>query len=411
MSFMGLFRGSSPEKLEKKGDALLRAGKWGHAKLTYERALSKLPKKSDQDILNVKERLEKMVLTARNGLAREHVQNADEMLESGFPSDACELLELAKEVNADQEFDREISKKLEEAQEKKREVKEESEVEIYYGLSEEEEDVEPGEADEDFFAMVATLPEAVRDAYLGYGEEFKSGYLALNRGEFMEAAERLSRALERDPSPDSLIPLELATALINLDRAEEAEKLLRDLMEYHSDALPVYQLLCEIYWEWKDFMQVEELLASIPKELSDTLAVALMKGENYYRSGSYEAAVDFFEAFLQTYAWSDAVAMELAKVYEAMGRQDDARGMYRKIMNRCTSCHAHIDPAVKHRYAELSFEAGMRGDDILEIYLALTREMPVNIALYYERISAIYAAKGNEEEALRFRAFMANLKK
>lgn len=410
MSLIDLFRGPSPEKLEKKGDALLRAGKWGHAKLAYERALSKLPKRSDHDTVSLKERLEQMVLTARNGLAREHVQNAEEMLEGGFPSDACDLLELAKEVNADEEFDGEISKRLSEAREKKRTDKEESEGEIYYGLSEEEEEVEPGAADEDFFALVATLPEAARDAYLGYGEDFKFGYLALNRGDFAEAADLLARALANDPSPDSLIPLELATALINLEREEEAEGLLRGLMNYHSDALPAYQLLCEIFWERKDFASVEELLASIPAELADTLPVSLMRGENYYRAEKYQAAADFFEEFLQTYEWSDPVALELAKVYETMGRREDARGMYRKIMNRCTSCHARIDPAVKHRYAELSFEAGIMENEILEIYLSLAREIPVNAVLYYERISAIYAAKGNEVEARRFQSFLEKLK-
>ena len=42
--------------------------------------------------------------------------------------------------------------------------------------------------------------------------------------------------------------------------------------------------------------------------------------------------------------------------------------------------------------------------DILELYLTLARELPDNAAEYYQKVSRIYAAQGNEAEARRFRA-------
>jgi hypothetical protein len=62
-----------------------------------------------------------------------------------------------------------------------------------------------------------------------------------------------------------------------------------------------------------------------------------------------------------------------------------------------------VDPAVKHKYAELSFAAGIYDTHILELYLALAQEIPAMAPDYYARVSRIYAEQGNEAEAARFR--------
>ncbi|MBC8417086.1 MAG: hypothetical protein H8E10_00650 [Desulfobacterales bacterium] len=74
-------------------------------------------------------------------------------------------------------------------------------------------------------------------------------------------------------------------------------------------------------------------------------------------------------------------------------------------MGRCNSCHARIDPVIKHRYAELCFADGMNGSEILELYLSLAGEIPDNASKYFDRISRLYTAQGNAVEAERFRAF------
>jgi hypothetical protein len=76
-------------------------------------------------------------------------------------------------------------------------------------------------------------------------------------------------------------------------------------------------------------------------------------------------------------------------------------------MDQCSSCHSRIDPVVKHKYAELCFEAGNTGTDILEMYLSLAQEIPENAAHYFDRISLIYSDRGNLSEAERFRSFAA----
>ncbi|MGD9151987.1 MAG: hypothetical protein PVG40_16985, partial [Desulfobacterales bacterium] len=71
---------------------------------------------------------------------------------------------------------------------------------------------------------------------------------------------------------------------------------------------------------------------------------------------------------------------------------------------QCSSCRARIDPFIKERYADLCFDSGMLSSDILELYLALAQEVPAKAPEYFEKVSRIYAALGNEKEAARFQA-------
>ena len=88
-----------------------------------------------------------------------------------------------------------------------------------------------------------------------------------------------------------------------------------------------------------------------------------------------------------------------------MGESAEARTLCREIIGRCDNCSARVDPAIRHRYAELNFVDGVYTMEILEMYLALAREIPENAAGYFDRVSRIYAAQGNPTEAERFLSF------
>jgi tetratricopeptide (TPR) repeat protein len=416
MSLLKLFSGPSPQKLAQKGDALFADGHWGEAKLAYERALYKLEKRSGQGGGGPAEvQLAAKILQAREALAREHQQNAADLVENGCFEEARELLDLAMTVTADDQFRTTLEAQLQALAARQQQAGASPVPDLLSGLEEDEADdqgegLEPfGEASETeyFFALCSTLPDEVRDAYLNYGEEFKAGYTALNRGDFETAAQSLTRAMTQNPQPESYIPLELATACLNLGQLAEAQALLENFISHHPDALPAYQLLCEIFWDQKAFERVDALLATLPPELGASLAAVRLKGENLYQAGHFEQAASFYQDFLDGFGWQEAVARELAKVYETLQQPCAARALYGELMGRCSSCHARIDPEIKHKYAELSFAAGLREEDILELYLSLAREIPENAAVYFDRISRIYAARGNSLEAERFRAFSA----
>jgi len=404
MSILKLFSGPTPEKLEKKGDALFDARRWGQAKQAYDHALHKLEKHPGQHADDRKS-LSGKIRQTRDALAREHRQNAENYIAGEYFDEARDMLALALEIAEDPQFKKELRDRLDSiAQKRHRETIEEPTD--YWDETEQPDDMaEPLTDDAYFDTLCALLPQEVQDAYFGYGEDFKTGYIALNRGDFQTAALHLSRALKENLQPESYIPLELAAASLNLGRLAEARELLEGFLQHHPDALPAYQLLCEILWEQKDFPQVDALLSDVPDDLAESLALALLKGETFLRSGDFKAARDYYQDILDTYGWNDTVAGELAKTYEKLDEPARAGTIYEEMMDRCTGCHARVDPAVKHRYAEICFAGGRYDSDLLEMYISLAREIPDNAAQYFDRISRMYDAQGNTGESERFRSF------
>ena len=406
MSFLKIFSGKSPEAHEQKGDELVADDFWGKAKVEYERALEKLERTAPTNE-NLKSRVQEKIKHTKAALAYRHKLNADDMLEAGFYHDARELYTLALELTEDDKLKTDLAQKLEQLDFQMSKKVEETIVdyEVDEEQAGEEQSKEPnGQADEYFAALCGTLPADVQKAYRSYGDNFKKGYLALNQGDFVVAIDFLTRAAKENPTSDSYIPLELATACLNLKKYSEAQQLLETFIENQPQALPAYQLLCETYWEIGAFEQAEALLDSVPGELTESVAVFILKGETLFHSGNHSGAKQLYQNFLGTYGWNETVARALAKNHEALNEFANARNLYRKIMDECRGCHARIDPFIKQRYADLCFDSGMLNTDILDLYLALAQELPDNAAEYYEKVSRIYAAQGNETEAGRFRA-------
>ena len=408
MSILKLFSGKTPEEHEQKGDELFSVDLWGKAKVEYQRALDKLEKITPRNY-ELKTRLEEKILQVKEALALGHKQNADDLMESGFFDDARELYVLAQELSADSMLKNDLKMRLEELDFQLDKTLEQELPDFDFENSETEKAEFPEQDDEYFRALCGTLPKDIQKDYLNYGNNFKNGYMALNRGDFEMAAGYLSRAMKEDPSAGSYISLELATAYLNLGKHSEAQQLLEAFIESRPQALPGYQLLCEIFWEKKAFDQAEALLAAVPDELTKSVAVYLLKGETHYHAGNFGGAKGFYRNFLATYGWNELVARALAKTHEAMNEPANARNVYREIMDQCSSCHARLDPFIKQRYADLCFDSGMYNSEILELYLSLAQEIPANAADYFEKVSRICSAQGNEGEARRFRAIAEKL--
>ena len=105
---------------------------------------------------------------------------------------------------------------------------------------------------------------------------------------------------------------------------------------------------------------------------------------------------------MNEYGRHDAVLRALAGSYEALENLEKARDLYIEIMNQCQSCHTRVDPLVQRKFADISFALNERSTAVLESYLSLAQEDPSNRPFYFQRISEIYAAMGNKEEARRF---------
>lgn len=412
MGILNFFSNKDPETYDKKGDALFEIKAFGKAIVEYERALEKLEKSSPWDD-GYRQVLRDKISNCKEQLALEHENMAASLMEAGHNDDARRYIELALELTRDDRLKATLDQHLIRLDTPRSTAVQTSLP--HFDIPEPEEageDEEPGEdeafypeQDEEYFAaLIGTLPDEIQESYHGYPAAFKAGYLALNRGDFEQAAEYLAAALQEFDDPQSYIPLELATAYLNLAKFDEAVPLAESFLKHHPDALPAYQLLCEIFWETKRFERAETLLAAVPEELAESVAVYLLRGETLCQAEKHTEAKAFYRDFLKNYEWHEGIALALAKTHEALGERTNARYIYRDIMANCRSCHARIDPYVKQKFADLSFQSGLNTTEVLELYLSLAQEVPQNAADYYQKISRIYAAQENPDEARRFQA-------
>lgn len=400
--FKRIFLGKTIEEFEHEGDQFMQRRLWGDAKIAYEGALDKLSRSSDAG-RDLRESLEQKLRQSKEALAREHILNADDIAGSDLFQDACDLYLLAMDLTEDSELRQHLKQKISELEHLS---KPSDETEIsFYGRNREVIDGQGLEAHEEeyFEALTATLPEDIQERYLSYGDNFAKGYMALNHGDFETAVTCLEAAMKDNPSSESFIPLELASAYMNIERPDDARGLLETFIENHPDVLPAYQLLCEILWEKDDIEGACDLLSSVPEPLTESVAYAVMKGETLFSAEQYSEAEDYYSGILSDFGYNELIARALAKTLEARGEKQKAMSLYRKMMDQCTSCHTRIDPFIKQQYANLCFDSGIHTSQVLEIYLSLAQDFPENSSFFYHRVSSIYRTLGNKKEAERFR--------
>ena len=153
------------------------------------------------------------------------------------------------------------------------------------------------------------------------------------------------------------------------------------------------------------FDEVQELLQACPPELAESPFIWLLRGETLFQAKRFEAAKSLFLEYLNASGWDENIALSLAKTYEALDEKEPARNLYGEVMEGCTHCGSMVAPLVKERYSRLSLECGDYSTRILELYLSLVQEDPDNRGEYYQKISEIYTALGNDEQARRYKSF------
>ena len=401
MGFLKIFSGKSPEELERKGDKYAENLEYGLAIIDYEKALSKLDSKSSDDP-NYRIKLAEKVINAKEALARLHVINGEDLISAGVFDEAEELFDLAAGLTEDKELALKIENRVKKIREKSRETEN---IEMIPLNNEDEDEEFIHTEDEHFGAIINSLAAEENKAYQSYGDNFKAGYVALHNGDFETAAEKLALAMDEQPDKKSFIPLELATAKINLGMPDDASILLEGFISQHPDYTKAYSLLCEILWEKKEFNKAQQLLSSCLPETLDLVPIKILKGETCFHQKKFDEAVSIYLKVLENKGWDENIARFLAKTYEAMGSNEEARAVYGEIMSKCQGCGKRSDPYIMQRYAETGFAAGDYSTGILEIYLNLAKTDPGNQKHYFNKISMIYSHQGNQKESKRFLEF------
>ena len=246
------------------------------------------------------------------------------------------------------------------------------------------------------------LPDDVQEAYAVLGENFRSGYIALNKSEFETAAGLLDRALGDQGERVTHVHLELATAYLNLGDIPAARSLLEIFVQAYPESLRAYEILCEVYWDMEAYDLADKLLQSCPDTLKTSVSILLLMGETLFRSGKQAEATSFYLKSIAYLGWHEEIAIALARVYEAMDRSKEALETYREIMAGCKNCRRQVAPFVLQRYAELSYVSGDISSGLLDTYFSLCRETPEHQGHYFNRISDIYQRQGYPDEAQRY---------
>ncbi len=403
MGFLNIFSGKTPEELEQKGDLYVENGEYGLAILEYEKAQDRLEKKPS-DAPEYKDQLDKKVINTKESLARLHFENGNKLVASEVFDEAEELFDLAAGLTKEKELVSKIEKKRNEI---KNTLKEEAKIEQVVVKREEGEKEEfVHSEDEHFGAIVSSLPPEENKAYQSYGDNFKTGYVALHNADFKTAVERLSFALDENPDEKSFIALELATAKTNLGLHDEALTLLEQFILQHPGSTRAYTIICEILWERGDFEKVQKLLYECIPEISGSVPMKILQGETFFNQKKFDEAVEIYNKVLDEQGWDEHIARFLAKTYEASGSNEAARDMYGEILGKCQGCGKRPDPYIMFHYAETSFAAGDYSKGILEIYLNLSKTDTDNQKHCFKRISEIYSSQGNDKEARRFSDFV-----
>ncbi len=390
MGLLKLFAGKTPKDLENRGDGLFKAGEYGLAKMEYDKGLDKCRKKSPRDTEQEK-RLADKVRKTREALALHHKQEGLEILESDYDEAAEECFRLALALTEDPDLVRELKALVERTRQRRKleVVPPDPDADLFENDGGEPE--MPPDIDEVFTALLSSLPVQTRKVFLSYGEAFKQGYVALNEGMFDKAVDRLQEALEENPDGGRILP-ELATAYLNLEMHTEAWDLAETFLEAHPDELQGYLVLSEVLWALGEYDTAIERLDSAPASLAGTLPFLLLRGETLLKAGQPDEAERLYKAFHDTEGFNPETARALAGVYEAMDRKEEARDMYGRLLNECSTCAGPSDPFAKSRFALLSFELGERTPALLKIFLSLLREDPDNRADYHDRINSIQSA-------------------
>lgn len=410
MGLFNIFTGKTPADYENKGDALARDNVWGDAKLAFETALDKLAKQSIDDPV-MAHRLQTKLNRSIEALVADHHQEAMDLIDAGCTEDGRELLVLALELTSDAQLKQTLEQQIQQAHRDALAVPQDIADNVQLPPAEAAPvfDETPVDADALFDILLGSLPEEIQLAYRSYGYHFKQGYLALNQSAFDDAVTHLMQAAEENPSTQSLVPLELATAHVNLGQTTEAKVLLEALTQHQSECLPAIQLLCDIYWEEKQFDQAMQLLDTLSPELAESMGAYLLRGETLLQADRHSDAEHFFQDLIQTYGWHEPIAIGLARAHEALGQTDQARNVYGELIAQCSGCGTRVAPAIKRKFADLSFQSGDYTTRVLEQYLALAQEDPDNAVHYYSNISRIYTALDNETESQRFKFIAESL--
>lgn len=391
--------------LLKKADAAAEAGRWGDAKLAYERALG--AKDADAEGRAAAER---GLARAKAALVAHNVAEAELDLEAGEPAQALDRLQTALSLAAD---GKEAAALRERIGALKRSLRDPSQPPPLDDDEEDEEEAptgdelvegifEPAEEDQEaygetlmerFDLALLGLPEALGERYLELGEDFAEAYLAAVEERF-EDAEAAFAGLERRMSGVAIYHLERGKTLAALGRDAEAERALRRAAELDPRLEDAPLSLARILLHEGKAPEARAVLADAGARGVDALELAFLLVECDLAERSAEAAERRLEEAGKRAPEDWRVADGLGRVAELRGDLDGAWKHYRTALRRQPKNHD-----VRLRLANVVARHPKEYPKALDLFNQLLREEHGERWFLYAQIGRIYARKGWGERA------------
>lgn len=422
MGLFSFFSGKTPEAIETKGDQLVERKAFGPGKLEYEKASARnrVSPSKDPDFTG---RIEQKIVAAKHSLALEHFNRAQELVEAGCLDDAGDRLELAATLTTDTDLVDAIQTMMNKENMPVRHPAENGGTgtpnsapdpngavpDAIYSNEPYTDDILNNDPDMDenevFEALVNALPPEEQAAYPLYGPSFVKGFVSMNQGDFQGASTAFTTALDEHGSQTSFIHLELATCLVNLNHADQAKDLILEFISAFPTSVRGWQILGEALWSLEEFDQALDRFAACPESITQATDIEILRGETLVRSNRIKEARSLYQGLLKAGNRDDAILRHLAMVCERLGDHRMANELYLELINHCSRCGARPDDGLRLRFAETCITLENYSDKLLDIYLDLAGKDPENKGRYFQRVSQIYAALGEETQARRFKEF------
>ncbi|MFH1504098.1 MAG: tetratricopeptide repeat protein [Candidatus Omnitrophota bacterium] len=226
--------------------------------------------------------------------------------------------------------------------------------------------------------------------------DYLKGVYYIEKGEYLLGVKELEKAKSKNPQSIH-IRLKIATALIRLEKVEEAEKVLKEAKEIAPDNLDVSLALIFVYSyaQRNDKLEkeYEEFLKNAHQAKPKDIGISEYLAQFYFYKKKPQEAIQIYERILESNPEYVEAFFWLGYLYNENGRQAEAIDVWEKGLEKDSSC-ASILNSLGYTYAS----EGVKLDQAEEMVKKALEKEPENGA-YLDSLGWIYFKKGNLEKA------------
>jgi tetratricopeptide (TPR) repeat protein len=390
MSFLKRMLGrESAEELEARGEAALASGDFGSAKVTFERAMERLP----ADASEARDRLTARVAEACDRIARRRLDEAAQLAEGGSADVARAELEGALEVAVDKALRAELQEALD-ALDRDEAVEAAAEVEL---------------SDEDRRAiLVAQWSESQVDEFEPYRERLLDALLAV--ADHLEEGRAALEALLVEASAPCHLLREVAVVRAADDDVDGAVEAVVRFIEALPESEPDETRLAAHHFlagleasRGRTEASLEQLWAGLEAAPDDIRAFKVL-GATLRQAGRTEEAVEVLTNGLDVMGdrpdWQ--LFQELGLAHDEAGRPDDARTWLEHVIDGMKAQRMLDFPPLTAVTLARLYEADGRLDKAADLYrlLAMGSDRSGH-GKYHREAGRLLLALGLEADARR----------